>query len=77
MSNDENLPPEIDEVDRARVREMVIRLIDQAKMTPQDISAAMDGRVSPRTIYRWAKGESEPQNTSALRCLQELVDQRC
>ena len=45
-------------------------------MTPQDIADAMDNRVSGRTIYRWAKGESGPQQSSGIKLLQALVDQQ-
>lgn len=61
----------------SKAREMVLRLIESAKMTPQDIAEAMEERVSPRTIYRWAKGESEPQNEADLKCLEQLVESRC
>lgn len=54
------------------VQEMVIYLLDKAGMRAQEISDAMDGRVSTRTIYRWAKGESLPQNTSDLVVLKRL-----
>lgn len=82
----EDLPPEVDLVlensdgtrttisvkDRdPRVRQMVQDLLD-LKMTPQEISEAMDGRVSPRTIYRWGKSESYPQNEKDLRVLIDI-----
>lgn len=59
------------------VRDMVIGLIEEAGMTPVDISDSMGGRVSSRTIYRWARGESTPQNLSDLKVLQELHTDRC
>jgi len=59
------------------VRELVLQLIDKAQMTPQEISEAMEKRVSGRTIYRWARGESVPQNDQDLKVLEELVAQRC
>jgi ribosomal protein S28E/S33 len=58
------------------VQEMVIHLLDKAGMRAQAISDAMDGRVSTRTIYRWAKGESLPQNTTDLAALQQLYRER-
>ena len=68
----EHLPPEVDsKMKDPRVRQMVLDLID-SEMTPQDIAAAMDGRVSARTIYRWAKNETYPQNERDLKELQEL-----
>lgn len=60
-----------------RVREMVLSLIDVAKMTPIEIAEAMDGRVSPRTIYRWSKGETCPQNERDFKALMTLYQDRC
>jgi len=54
------------------VKEMVIYLLDSVSMTPTGISEAMEQRVSARTIYRWAKGESAPQNGSDLEALERL-----
>lgn len=70
--NDSDLPPEIDaKLRNPRVGQMVNELME-AKMTPQEIAEAMDGRVSPRTIYRWAKNETYPQNDRDLRALEKL-----
>lgn len=55
---------------------LVSRLIDDAGMTPQDIAEALDNRVSGRTIYRWAKGESVPGNSHDYEALEELVEAR-
>ena len=44
-------------------KQMVLSLF-QAGMTASEISEALAHRVSRRTIYRWAKGESTPQQTS-------------
>ena len=69
---DDDLPPEVDaKLKDPRVSQMVLDLIE-AKMTPIDIASAMDGRVSPRTIYRWAKSESYPQNENDLNVLVKL-----
>lgn len=54
---------------------LVNELIDSG-MTPQTIAEAMDNRVSGRTIYRWAKGESGPQQSSGIKLLQDLVNKR-
>lgn len=56
---------------------LVTRLIDEAEMTPDTISEAMERRVSSRTIYRWARGESVPQQRSDLDKLIALVQERC
>ncbi len=57
-------------------KEMVIYLLDHAEMSPQAISEAMEGRVSSRTIYRWAKGESLPQNNTDLNALRAIYTTR-
>jgi hypothetical protein len=41
-----------------------------------EVSESLGGRVSGRTIYRWAKGESYPQNVSDFNALQELVESK-
>jgi len=58
------------------VKEMIIHLLDESKMTPQAISEAMDQRVSTRTIYRWSKGESVPQNQSDLSALERIYQEK-
>lgn len=68
----DNLPPEPGE----SVRELVLKLIEGG-MSPSDISEAMDKRVASRTIYRWAKGESAPQNRAAYETLVSLVASKC
>ena len=60
----------------ARAREMVIRLIEEGKLSPMEISELLGSRVSSRTIYRWAKGESFPQNMSDVTALEDLVRNR-
>jgi hypothetical protein len=45
-------------------------------MTPQDIAAALEDRVSSRTIYRWAKGASIPQRRSDYAALVALVKEK-
>lgn len=52
-------------------------LIDQLKnrgMTPKDISEALDGRITRRTIYRWIKGDTVPQRSADVEALRSLVD---
>jgi hypothetical protein len=53
-------------------KSMVNRLMVEGEMTAEAISDALEGRVSRRTIYRWAKGESDPQQTTDLGALQRL-----
>jgi hypothetical protein len=45
-------------------------------LSPQEISDGVDGRVSMRTIYRWAKGESVPQNIPSFQALIDLATAR-
>jgi IS30 family transposase len=58
------------------VQEIVAALIEQAKMSPQEIAEAMENRVSSRTIYRWWKGESTPQQTSDIEKLNEVAKEK-
>jgi transcriptional regulator with XRE-family HTH domain len=51
---------------------MVKRLMEETGMTADSISDALEQRVSRRTIYRWAKGESAPQQKSDLDALQQF-----
>jgi hypothetical protein len=37
------------------------------------LAVALGGRVTPRTIYRWAKGEHAPQRVSDLVALERLA----
>tara|TARA_Y100000310_G_scaffold337258_1_gene423888 strand:- start:959 stop:1186 length:228 start_codon:yes stop_codon:yes gene_type:complete len=61
----------------ATAQAMVQRLMDHASMSATDISDALGQRVSRRTIYRWAKGESEPQQASDLSELTKLCQEKC
>ena len=77
MSRSATVPgnPLLDKVQeqrRTEAKELVLRLLE-GKMTPQSISKAMDDRVSARTIYRWSKGESGPQQQSDYDALLDLV----
>jgi IS30 family transposase len=63
----------IDELSEAS--SLVNQLIAEG-MTPQEISEAMEHRVSYRTIYRWAKKESGPQQKSDLEALREVAGKR-
>ncbi len=42
-------------------------------LSPEDISEALDRRVSPRTIYRWAAGKARPGSKEDLAVLERLV----
>ena len=65
----------MDEVIEARV--MVQALMEgENPMTAEEIAEALDNRVSRRTIYRWAKGETDPQQQSTLKVLTGLYHER-
>jgi hypothetical protein len=56
-------------------QQIVTTLMDRGYSAMQ-IADLLDGRVSWRTIYRWAKGEAKPQRPSdeeALRTLETLL----
>lgn len=53
-------------------QELVAELLSRG-LTPQEIAEKIEHRVSPRTIYRWGKGQSEPGNTSDLDALRSLA----
>ena len=57
-------------------KDMVHHLMQTATMSASDISLALDSRVSRRTIYRWMKGESEPQQSSDLLELKKLYQSK-
>lgn len=51
----------------------IVQALMDLGMTPQEISDGIEGRVSMRTIYRWGKGESVPQNQTNLQALVDLA----
>ena len=53
-------------------QQLVTSLLQSGK-TPAEISKLLDNRVSARTIYRWSKGESKPQQQGDLVALEKLV----
>jgi|688.fasta_scaffold112140_2 hypothetical protein len=55
----------------SEAQSIVRNLLDSGK-TAEQISKDLDGRVSPRTIYRWRNGESSPQQPSDLEALRRL-----
>lgn len=60
-----------EQTEKETVQTMVLRLMEDG-MKAIAISAALEQRVSRRTVYRWAKGESEPQQASDLVKLTQL-----
>jgi len=57
-------------------RAMISYLMEEAGMSATQISDALDRRVSRRTIYRWAKGENDPQQSSDLVALNSLYEEK-
>ncbi len=53
-------------------RRLVVLLMDKG-LSANDIAEKLDQRVSSRTVYRWAKGESSPQQSSDLERLRDLA----
>lgn len=56
-------------------KELVVALLAKG-MTHTSIAEALGGRVTSRTIYRWAKGETSPQRRSDLIALEQLAKPR-
>ena len=56
----------------ARAQTLVLNLLAKG-WSHQRIAEGMDDRVSPRTIYRWAKGEHEPQQPADMTALQRVA----
>jgi hypothetical protein len=63
--------PTIDPLGRAQ--SLVNELLGKG-LTHIGIAEALGGRVSPRTVYRWAKGEHAPQRISDLVALERLAE---
>jgi transcriptional regulator with XRE-family HTH domain len=59
-----------DEVSRART---LVQTLLASGLTHAAIAEALGGRISSRTVYRWAKGESAPQRRSDLIALEHLA----
>ena len=58
-----------------RAQALVVVLLSRGH-THASIADALGGRVTPRTVYRWAKGEAKPQRPSdeaALATLEALL----
>jgi DNA-binding transcriptional regulator YiaG len=57
-------------------RHMVLRLRESAGMKPEQISEALGGRVSSRTVYRWGQGACIPHNKSDRAALALLYNEK-
>jgi len=55
-----------------RAQELVKQLLERG-LTPHQIAEEMENRVSWRSIYRWAKGEHEPQQPAAMKALEAVA----
>lgn len=63
--------PPFDILGRAQA---LVRTLLSSGHTHGTIADALGGRVTPRTVYRWAKGEHAPQKQSDLVALERLVE---
>jgi len=70
MSSTDYDPSSADTLGKAQ--QMVQKLL-AAGLTHAQIAAGLGGRVSARTVYRWAKGEHAPQRQGDLVALKELT----
>lgn len=59
--------------DNASARE-ILQQLQEKGLSMQQVEEKLDGRVSWRTLYRWAKGEHEPQRPSDLRELRRIAN---
>lgn len=55
-----------------RAQALVRMLLDRGH-THASIAEALGGRVTQRTVYRWAKGEHAPQRATDLVALETLA----
>lgn len=53
--------------------QMLVSALLDAGLTHAEISEGIGGHISTRTVYRWAKGQSEPQNTANFQALVDLA----
>jgi ribosome-binding protein aMBF1 (putative translation factor) len=60
----------------AEEAQRLVRLLNDRGLSAADISDKLAGRVSARTVYRWAKGESTPQQTTDLAALRGLAEKK-
>lgn len=68
--SDTQAPLDLDTL--ARAQDIVQKLLDLG-FTHAKIADALGGRVSSRSVYRWAKGEHAPQRQSDLVALERLL----
>ena len=54
-------------------QEITKRLMNECGLSAQQIAEEMDNRVSWRSIYRWAKGEHEPQQPADMHALERVA----
>lgn len=59
-----------DEISRARE---LVQVLLSAGLTHATIAENLGGRVSTRTVYRWAKGENAPQRRVDRIALEQLA----
>ena len=64
MDTDTTPPP--------KAQQLVKQLMERG-LSPHQIAEEMDNRVSWRSIYRWAKGEHEPQQPADMQALERVA----
>ena len=65
------MQPPFDPLGRAQV---LVRTLLATGQTHASIAEALGGRVTARTVYRWAKGEHAPQRQTDLGALERLAE---
>ena len=60
-------------IEHLDVQKAINDLLVKANLTPELIAEAMDNRVSARTIYRWGKGEHQPQQKADIISLSRVI----
>ena len=56
----------------SKAQQLVKQLMERG-LSPHQIAEEMDNRVSWRSIYRWAKGEHEPQQPADMQALERVA----
>lgn len=66
-------PPQAPAEDPTQEARRLVQALMDKGLSAYDIAEKLDQRVSSRTVYRWAKGESTPQQSSDLDRLRSIA----
>jgi transposase len=66
-------PPQAPAEDPTQEARRLVQALMDKGLSAYDIAEKLDQRVSSRTVYRWAKGESTPQQSSDLERLRSIA----